>query len=206
MPVKITDPNEMEKFVRTHLAHRLTSLLSPICRKQDDPAWVGEYNGIRTPTNDTYRAAKEGSYVMLRLFIEFMGVIGDTKNLGKLKVSSRYNDDLRMESFNDPWGVVNLKPSDFRADEAFVAQTHRTLCKINSHFTYDVTSCNPYDRIASLGDKDWEKAVKLVLNKLDSDFYQKVGQPVVVHQDFKGVFMKMFPAVKKVQGAALDGT
>ena len=198
MIVEITDEAEMKYFVGTHMAHRLTSLLSPICRKQDDcVAW-----GNR---NDTYRAAKEGSYVMLRLLIEFLGIVGDRKHLGKLRKADRQDDDLRLDSFRAKWGTMNLDPGDFGIDEPLVADTHRTLCKINAHFTYDDRQPHFYDRIASLSDNDWIRATELVLQKLHVGLYQKVKEPIVVHEDLVDSFRKTFPAFS-VQGGKLERT
>ena len=197
MIVEITDETEMQYFVQKHLAHRLTSLLSPICRPETDyDAW-----GKR---NDTYRAAKEGSYVMLRLFIEFLGVKGDRKNPGRLTAAGGDDDDLRLSAFRK-WGVASLRPADFGADEGFIADTHRILCKINAHFTYDDRKLDHYDRIASLPDADWRKAAELVLQKLHVEFYQKVKQPIVVHEDLVDSFLKAFP-VFKVLGGTLEKT
>ncbi|MCX6979313.1 MAG: hypothetical protein NTV08_00965 [Verrucomicrobia bacterium] len=193
MPAEIIEIEEMEKFVRTHMAHRVTSLLSPIVRSDNDHAAWGN-------RNDTYRAAKEGSYVMLRLLIEFLGVKGSRKNEGRLaEAGTDDDDDLRLSSFLK-WGAVSLRPTDFGADESFVADTHRTLCKINAHFTYDDRKPDYYDRIASLPDLDWERGIELVLTKLHSEFYVKVGQPIVVHEDFVGVCRARFPAFNFVGG------
>src|SRR6266446_296232 len=182
--VKITDQKELEEFVRTHLGHRLTAMISPICLPQDHPLWT-----CPCRRNDAYRAAKEGSYVMLRLFIEFLGVKGTDKAPWKLNARTSlkggkdvYETDLVLSCFTDFKGVAlqNLSGTDFAKDEALIAEVHRTLCKINAHFTYDTSKPKPYDRIASPPDKDWTKAIEIVVTKLDERFYQKVNQPIVL--------------------------
>jgi hypothetical protein len=52
--VRITDRKELKEFVRTHLGHRLTAMVAPLCIPGDDQFWHRR--------NDAYRAAKEGSY------------------------------------------------------------------------------------------------------------------------------------------------
>lgn len=182
---KIDDETERDEFVRTHLGHRLSSLVSPICRPETKTLWSGQ--------NDAYRAAKEGSYVMLRLFIEFLGVKGDENNSGKLsRNQGTWADDLRLSAFSH-WGMKNFEPQDFGAEESFIAGVHRTLCKINAHFTYDISKPALYDRIASLPDADWSRAVDIIVRKLVDGFYSKLKPPIiVVHSDLEEEFKKTF--------------
>ena len=193
MPAEIIDQQEMEEFVRTHLGHRLSAMVAPICRPDiDNPCclWKGR--------NDSYRAAQEGSYVMLRLFVEFLGVKSDRSDPPNLICDcGALKDDLRLSSFRK-WGVANLWPKDFDSNQAFIAKIHRTLCKINAHFTYaaDDKLLANYNRVASLESKDWQIAVEIILQKLDESFYRKVNQPITVHIDLVAAFDAQF--VKKL--------
>lgn len=188
--IKITDQKELEEFVRTHLGHRLTAMASPICLTKNHPLW--------NQRNDAYRAAKEGSYSMLRLFIEFLGVKADRKNPNKLTIAVGEDDTILLDAFSN-WGVKKVEPKDFGSKQAFMARVHRTLCKINAHFTYDDSVRNFYDRIVSPDDKkEWEPAVEIVVGKLDEYFYQKVKQPIVVHCDLVGPFTERFTGLKSV--------
>jgi hypothetical protein len=144
--VKITDQKELEEFVRTHLGHRLTAMVSPICLPENHPRWNSPCR-----RNDAYRAAKEGSYSMLRLFIEFLGVKEDRQNSGELKEAQGEGDTILLDAFSK-WGVRKVEPKDFGKEEGFIAQVHRTLCKINAHFTYDSSKAKSYDRIDSPDD------------------------------------------------------
>jgi hypothetical protein len=188
--ITISDPAELHEFVRTHLDHRLTALVAPI---------IDEANAFRVGREDISKAAQEGSYVMLRLFIEFLGVKGQKNGTleerAKLPINKPGSDvqstDLVLSCFTG-WSLQDLKPSDFGSDAAFLAKIHRTLCKINAHFTYDCTASSFYDRIASLARADFEKAVKIVVDKLDEHFYQRVGKDIVVHCDLQAKFTTYF--------------
>ncbi len=174
--VKITAKEELNEFVRTHLGHRLSAMVAPICLSQNHPLW-----NCPNRRNDAYRAAKEGSYVMLRLFIEFLGVKGTPTSPWKLverKPGDIKEDDLLLSCFTTSKAgpLKNLKPADFVGTGARIARVHRTLCRINAHFTYtyDDAKLDFYDRIATLDDELWEEAVKIVVGKLDAHFYQKL--------------------------------
>jgi hypothetical protein len=187
--VEITDQNELNEFVRTHVGHRLTAVVSPICRPQHDACW--------SRRNDAYRAAKEGSYGMLRLFIEFLWVKEDRDNPGTLKKADGEKDSIRLVAFSK-WGAKKVEPKDFGNDGSILAKVHRTLCKINAHFTYDPDpSKSFYDRIVSPDeDKEWKAAVDIVVRKLDECFYEKLKQPIVVHDDLVGPFAKQFTGLR----------
>jgi hypothetical protein len=200
--VRITDQKELEDFVKTHLDHRLTALVAPI---------FDDANAYRIGRGDISKAAQEGSYVMLRLFIEFLGVKGQENKsnptwtlekrskLPKKKPGKDIQEtDLLLSCFSDRKGnsLHDLRPTDFGKDQEFIAKIHRTLCKINAHFTYDDKKARFYDRIASLPRPDLEKAVEIVVSKLDQHFYQKVGLDIIVHGDLREQFKKRFTGVK----------
>jgi hypothetical protein len=185
--IKITDQTELVEFVRTHLDHRLTALVAPL---------FDDANAYRVGRGDISKAAQEGSYVMLRLFIEFLGVKGDRNSKGKLVPNLGDDDDLRLSAFSK-YGVQNVDPNQFGIDQSFIADIHRTLCKINAHFTYDVKEAKFYDRIASLPRPDLERAVKIVIGKLDEFFFQKVKLDIVVHRDLREPFKKLFADIIK---------
>jgi hypothetical protein len=182
--IKITDPKELGEFVRTHLGHRLTAMAAPICLPENHLCWCGR--------NDAYRSAKEGSYSMLRMFIEFLGVKsirGIPQTLREAPANEP--DTILMDAF------VNAKvtPVEFGAEQGFIAEIHRTLCKINSHFTYDQSAPAFYDRIVSPHDEtDWARAVEIVIQKLDQHFYSVVQQPMTVHFDLEVPFRDRFVA------------
>ena len=57
---------ERREFIDAHVAHRLTALLAVINRQKDQGFFSGK--------GDLYCGCIEGSYIMLRVFIEFLGV------------------------------------------------------------------------------------------------------------------------------------
>ena len=152
--------------------------------------------------NDAYRSAKEGSYSMVRMFIEFLGVKSDRKNAGKLVATGGGSDSVLIGAFA-VFGTKQLSPLDFGADEEkLVAQMHRTLCKINAHFTYDPSKTVFYDRIASPDDdEEWARTVDIVVQKLDKHFYSVVGQDMVVHIDLAALFVAHFKTRLGLQSA-----
>jgi hypothetical protein len=182
--VKITDRKELEEFARTHLAHRLTAMAAPICFPQTDSLWAGR--------NDAYRSAKEGSYSMIRTFIEFLGVKSDRDAPPTLKLAQGDPDSILIDAFAS-FGAQKVAPVQFGRDGPFMAEIHRTLCKINSHFTYDQAQTAFYDRIASPDDvKEWPHAVDIIIKKLDEHFYFVVGEPITIHFDLEQPFRARF--------------
>jgi hypothetical protein len=81
---------ERRDFVDEHIAHRLTALLSVIRRQPAHPNFF-------TGRGDVYRASIEGSYLMLRVFIEFLGV-ESARHDGKLALAKRGNLRWHSES------------------------------------------------------------------------------------------------------------
>jgi uncharacterized protein (UPF0276 family) len=145
------------------------------------------------------RAAKEGSYSMLRMFIEFLGVksdsgmtAGGTKESRRLVKAACPPDTLHIDAFSS-FGAKELEPAEFGADGDLVARVHRTLCKINAHFTYDQDQREFYDRIASPDDETvWKRAVDIVVRKLDEYFYSAVSEDMVVHLDLERPFVEHY--------------
>ncbi len=129
---------------------------------------------------------------MLRMFIEFLGVKSNDDNPPTLKEAHAYKADTILI---DAFVSAKVTPGDFGAEQGLVASVHRTLCKINSHFTYDQNAKDFYDRIASpRDDTEWARAVEIVIQKLDHHFYQAVRQPITVHFDLEGPFRDRFVA------------
>jgi len=203
-PAFIRDPAEIKAFIDTHMGHRLTALVSPLCRP--DRFW--------NQCGDVHRAAQEGSYVTLRLFIEFLGVKSNPKNKDKLEQINCKDgkpDDLNVSRFCGKNGepLPAVRPQDFGAEEGFLAEVHRTLCKINAHPTYqfgEILSAPSafYDRVASLSKDDWSQAVEIIVQKLDQYFYQPLGEDIVVHQDLPlDLFRQKFKVASRVVGGPL---
>jgi hypothetical protein len=154
--------------------------------RENPTLWAGR--------NDAYRSAKEGSYAMVRTFIEFLGVKSKRDPMGApmLTIACGNPDSILIDAF-DKFGTQKVPPSQFGSDGPFMAEIHRTLCKINSHFTYDQTQTAFYDRIASPDDETkWIRAVNIIIQKLDECFYFVVGEPITVHFDLEQPFRACF--------------
>jgi hypothetical protein len=82
------DAQERRDFVDEHIAHRLTALLSVIRRQPAHPNFF-------TGRGNVYRASIEGSYLMLRVFIEF---VESARHDGKLALAKRGNLRWHSES------------------------------------------------------------------------------------------------------------
>jgi hypothetical protein len=182
--VRIRDPREVSEFVRTHLGHRLTAMVAPLCIPLE--FWRGR--------NDAYRAAKEGSYSMLRMFIEFLGVKSERRppngSTPRLVEAFGCDDDSVLI---DAFCIPKISPSDFGDDQTRLAEAHRTLCKINAHFTYNEAATDFYDRIASPDDDNvWSRAVDIVVQKLDEHFYARLGLDIIVHFDLEKPFTEHY--------------
>ena len=130
---------------------------------------------------------------MLRMFIEFLGV----KSKGAthmLDIACGKTDSILIDAFSK-FGTQKVPFAAFGAEQGFVADIHRTMCKINSHFTYDRSAPAFCDRIASPHDEDdWARGVEIVIEKLDQYFYSVIGQPISVHFDLEVPFRDRFVA------------
>jgi len=209
--IRIHDRAEIDSFVRTHLGHRLSALVSPICRPEHE--WPGR--------NDAYRAAKEGSFVMLRLFIEFLGVktlesagnvlldrqVLDNKRITHKRPPDIWEKEIVLSCFENSVGrLPNLIPANFDTEQDLITRVHQKLSKVTAHFTYDVpTAPVCYDRITSIPDADWQSAVEKVVRLLDKHFYHPLKHfPIVVHWDLVEPFKRKFPSlITKVEGGDL---
>jgi hypothetical protein len=129
------------------------------------------------------------------MFIEFLGVKSD-KGGTTLVPTNGKPDSILIDAFSQ-FGTRKVMPSEFVGlEQGVIAAMHRTLCKINSHFTYAPSPTKDfYDRIASpRDDTEWARAVEIVIQKLDNHFYQAVRQPITVHFDLEDPFRDHFVA------------
>jgi len=159
------DAQERRDFIDEHIAHRLTALLSVISRQQADPNFF-------TGRSDVYRASIEGSYIMLRVFIEFLGV-ESARHHGKLALVQRTRDtktrdqkrardtDVMLDCFELPLAT----PNDFDPHQDLVARVHDGLSKSTAHFTYRT------DHLFNAGE-DFLPALGLVLRILQRRFFE----------------------------------
>lgn len=173
------DANERREFFDRHIPHRLTALLSTLRRKQSEPFFF-------QAKGDVYCSAIEGTYIMTRVFIEFLGVeskwssdglslVPRTRTKGKSGKIAR-DTDVMLDCF----GLPLASPSDFAPDEALIARVHDGLSKSTAHFTYRTDSY--FD-----AGTDLLPAIKMILHVLDLRFYLPLNETPKWHQDLPEV-------------------
>src|SRR4029453_19285417 len=70
-----------QRYVR-HLDHRITVLMTFTIRREE--GFFGSDHGEPRKVGDLYRGSLEGSGIMLRMLLEFLGVKADSTKSGKL--------------------------------------------------------------------------------------------------------------------------
>lgn len=173
--MKPFDKNERREFFDAHIPHRLTALLSPIRRQQDAE---GYFSG----RGDLYCFVIESSYIMLRVFIEFLGVESkkDGKNViliqrtrEQSKGQKRARDtDVMLDCFDLPLA----DPADFEPHRDLIARVHDGLSKSTAHFTFKT------EHYFDAG-RDFLPAVDTVLRVLHSHLFEPLGEYPKTHCD-----------------------
>jgi hypothetical protein len=107
-----------------HLDHRITVLMTFTIRRE-----IGFFGSNQV--GDLYRASLEGSGIMLRMLLEFLGVKADRKNPGKLVPSNKGDAVLGQGS------VARIAPVDIgkldSPTEKFLARMHDEASKRTAH-------------------------------------------------------------------------
>jgi hypothetical protein len=167
-------PAEQREFIDAHVAHRLTALLVVIRRQQEPGFFSGK--------GDLYCGCIEGAYIMLRVFIEFLGVESSHAG-GHLHLVQRARQKAKNEKqardtdvMLDCFGLPLLSPADFGSDEPLIARVHDGLSKSTAHFTYRT---NHFFR----AEVDFLPAVDLVLRLLQRHFFDSLNEAPKCHPD-----------------------
>ena len=112
-------PAERREFIDSHIAHRLTALLAVVKRQLDPTFFSGK--------GDLYCGCIEGAYIMLRVFIEFLGVESSHAG-GSLHLVQRTRQKTKNQKqardtdvMLDCFGLPLLSPSDFGSAEPMIA-------------------------------------------------------------------------------------
>lgn len=177
--MKPFDETERREFFEAHIPHRLTALLSPIRRQQVSPDY---FSG----RGDLYCSAIEGSYIMLRVFIEFLGVeskkdgqkvilVQRTRERSKGQKRAR-NTDVMLDCFDLPLA----EPSDFDPHRELIARVHDGLSKSTAHFTFKTD--HYFD-----ASQDYLPAVTTVLRVLQCRLFGPLGEDLKTHCDLPGI-------------------
>ena len=165
---------EQREFIDAHVAHRLTALLAVIKRQTDPEFFSGK--------GDLYCGCIEGSYIMLRVFIEFLGVESSRAG-GQLRLIQRTRQQAKNQKkardtdvMLDCFGLPLVPLADFGSHAQLIARVHDGLSKSTAHFTYRT---NHFFR----ADMDFLPAVELVLRLLQSHFFGPLNEAPKCHPD-----------------------
>lgn len=167
--------SEKREFIDKHVAYRLTVLLSVIRRQKHDANFF-------TDRKDVYCASMEGAFIMLRVFIEFLGVQskreGDKVFLIPRSRQKNKNQKLTRETdvMVDRFGLPLVNPADFGSEDLLIARVHDGLSKATAHFTFRT---NHFFQ----ANKDFVPAVEKVYEMLDRHFFTPLGEQPKFYPD-----------------------
>ena len=168
---------ERREFLDSHIPHRLTAWLSTIQRQQADQYFFQN-------KGDVYRSAIEGTYIMTRVFIEFLGVESrwnnSTLHLVQRIRSNQAKEKRRIRDTDvmlDCFGLPLATPSDFSPHQDLIARVHDGLSKSTAHFTFKTESC--FD-----AGEDLIPAIGLIYEVLQKRFFEPLNEVPKFHIDF----------------------
>ena len=167
-------PEEVREFLDAHIPHRLTALLSTIERQRIPTFFQGK--------DDVYRSAIEGTYIMTRVFIEFLGVQSAKTSSGLRLVQRarvKADDSKKVRETDvmlDCFGLPLASPADFDPHQDLIARVHDGLSKSTAHFTYKTDSFFDAGR-------DLLPAIDVIMSVLHSRFYSPLNETPKVSPD-----------------------
>ena len=156
----------------THFDHRITVLMTFTIRRE--LGWFGSDHGEQKNLGDIYRASLEGSGIMLRMLMEFLGVKSCYKD-PKILCSSGYKKgDVRLEN-----GLLRhiaavdpkLIPQPLHA---FLARMHDEASKRTAHAGFENVT-------TGLHPQELHDATKWVLNEIWERCYKP--DAITIHGD-----------------------
>jgi len=171
MPRKFSD-KEIAEFIDEHLAHRLTVLLCVAKRSEQSDFWQDR--------GDVYRASLEGSFIMFRMFVEFLGLESYRLDSGEhdLRRRSRKKDtDVMLDNF----GLALAEPSDFDSHRRLIGRVHDGVSKATAHLTYEA---NDFFDPA----RDYLLALHELVRVIHDRFYKVLGKDFELHPDLKRLY------------------
>jgi hypothetical protein len=158
----------------THLDHRITALMAFTLRR--DSNWFGADHGEQKNLGDVYRSSLEGSGIMLRMLMEFLGVKAERNNPRKL-VEAKDPFDVRLGKgkLKKIPKVDILSRATFRGcSKTFLARLHSGTSKRTAH--------PAFNRFTSgLDPNELRKATKWVLQEIWERCYKP--DAIIIHRD-----------------------
>jgi hypothetical protein len=173
MPRKFSG-KEIAEFIDAHLAHRLTALLCVAKRSEQSDFWQGR--------GDVYCASIEGSVIMFRVFVEFLGlesyrVDSGEHDLRRRSPHKRKDTDVMLDNF----GLALAEPSDFDSHRHLVARVHNGVSKATAHLTYEA---NDFFDSA----RDYFPALRELVRVLRDRSYKPLGRDFELHPDLRRLY------------------
>ena len=164
--------SEVTKFVNAHLAHRLTALLCVAKRSEEPSFWQGR--------GDLYCASIEGSFIMFRVLIEFLGLKSyrrDTREHDLRQRRRRRDTDVMLDNF----GLAVAEPADFDPHRQLIARVHDGVSKATAHLTYEANDFFDSSR-------DYVPALNELFRVIQDRFYKPLGREIELHPDLKQLY------------------
>ena len=170
MSRKFSD-KEISEFIDEHLAHRLTVLLCVAKRSEQSDFWQSR--------GDVYRASLEGSFIMFRMFVEFLGLESYRLDSGEHDLrrrSRKRNTDVMLDNFD----LALAEPSDFHSRD-LVGKVHDGVSKATAHLTYEA---NDFFDPA----RDYLLALHELVRVIYDRLYRALGKDFELHPDLKRLY------------------
>jgi hypothetical protein len=173
MPRRFSDP-EIDEFFSAHFAHRLTALLCIAKRSEQSDFWQGR--------GDVYCASIEGSFIMFRMFVEFLGLESyrlpsGEHDLRARSLKKRRSTDVMLDNF----GLPLAQPNDFAPHRALVGRVHDGVSKATAHMTFEA---NDFFDSA----KDYMPALKELVRVIYDPLYKPLGRDFELHPDLQRLY------------------
>src|ERR1035437_426521 len=153
-----------------HHDHRVTVLLSFTVRR--DSGYFGPDHGETKQLGAVYRASLEGSGIMLRMLLEFLGLKADQSKPGMLKSSDKRDTILGHRQLAHI-SAVDYTTLDMPTTQ-FLARMHDEASKRTAHPKFDVFTLG-------LDPDDLRKATVWVIKQLWAKCYDP--DPLTLHGD-----------------------
>jgi hypothetical protein len=171
---RIFSVSEVAEFLNAHLAHRLTALLCVAKRSEQSDFWQGR--------GDVYCASIEGSFIMFRMFVEFLGLqsyrlASGEHDLRHRPLKKRRDTDVMLDNF----GLTLTEPSDFDPHRALVGRVHDGVSKVTAHRTYDANDF--FDPV-----RDYVPALNELVRVIHRRVYKPLGKDFELHPDLKRLY------------------
>jgi hypothetical protein len=166
--------SEVAEFFTAHFAHRVTALLCVAKRSEQSDFWQGR--------GDLFCASIEGSFIMFRMFVEFLGLESyrldsGEHDLRRRSLKKRRPTDVMLDNF----GLPLAEPTDFDPHRALIGRVHDGVSKATAHLTYEA---NDFFDSA----RDYIPALNELVRVIYERLYKPFGRDFDLHPDLKRLY------------------